>query len=364
MLGAFEHPSRKWTEVCVHSVSGQDGSDVEQMQHTLILTRRDAKHTINFRDDLSEYSSPSSWGDGPGPLSLSDHRLAAEGLQAKRTVGEALLRAQWERQCEADAEACNDACACLGARAARLCRVRLRRSRPRPAVLFSWSEVQSLVLLPYDPKGPYLIAINTFRLRETGTGEWLMQAASLRDRARWGIEMMAAILRDRKAGGSPVNAPCSCCGAGRTNGLSLALFMDVARVACEVARLQPSAGGMQRLIEVLDLLVESGSSGPGTSMQETSQPSTIFVFPLAGLRRFGDATRRAYADFEEWQWWREVSKLLRPPHGWDASLWQGRVLPFVWPRDASLRDPHATVYPAMVDIQLANAAERYRRTLS
>lgn len=336
-----------------------------------MLGRRDSKPCINFRDDLSEYSSPSSWGDGPGPLSLADHRLASEGLQARRTVGEALLRAQWERQVDADAEACTEACKCFGSRAARFCLEALRRTPSRPSVVFTWAEVQSVILLPYAERGPFLIAISTFK-REDGSREWLLQAASVRSRARWAIEMVTALLRDRAGAVSPTSPgfnPSKCCGPGTSSRLSTAFFMDMMRIAWEVARQQPSAEGMRRLVEALELLVEgggpagqggAGSGGDGSGSQPLAAPH----FPFAALRRFGEAVRRAHADFEEWRTWREIAQLVRPPQGWDEALWRGRVLPCLWPNEPSLRDMDATRYPAVVDSQLSNAADRCRRTLS
>eukprot|EP00414_Alexandrium_minutum_P000403 CAMPEP_0113836946 /NCGR_PEP_ID=MMETSP0328-20130328/9740_1 /TAXON_ID=39455 /ORGANISM="Alexandrium minutum" /LENGTH=374 /DNA_ID=CAMNT_0000805373 /DNA_START=1 /DNA_END=1121 /DNA_ORIENTATION=- /assembly_acc=CAM_ASM_000350 len=333
----------------------------------ILTQRRESKHSIHFRDDLSEYSSPSSWGDGPGPLSLSDYRVTAEGLQARRTVGEALLQAQWERQCEADAEACGDALQVFGeSHQPPLHRLRLvlggsrtealRRATNRPSVIFTWTEVQSVILLPYEGKGPYLIAVTTFRWREDGTREWLLQAANLRARARWGIEMSAAILRDRNGMGQVKgNGACKCCGSGRGSSLSTALFMDMVRISCEAARLQPSAEGMERLVEVLDLMMERGehTQSSGGTAEMNLQFSGAPHFPLAALRRFSDSVRRAHLVFKDWQWWREAAMLLHPPEGWDAELWRDGVLPFTWPAEPSLRDPRSTGYPAAVDGQLA-----------
>lgn len=344
----------------------------------ILTQRRESKLAIHFRDDLSEYSSPSSWGEGSGPLSLGDHRLAAEGLQARRTVGEALLRAQWERQCEANAEACRGACKCLGNRATRFCLSglrlgfcglrpeSLRRTPSRPVVVFTWAEVQSLVMLPYEEKGPYLMAVTTFRLREDGSREWLLQAGSLRARARWAVEMNAAILRDRNGAGEGRSGhPCKCCGSGRGARLSTALFMDMVRISCEAARLQPSVEVMERLVEVLDLMTETREGVPGGGVMELStQGSGPPHFPLAALRRFGDTVRRAREIFVEWQRWREVALLLRPPQGWDVELWHDRVLPFLQPADPSLQDPLVVGYPLAVSSQLEGAAERCRRMLS
>lgn len=352
------------------------------------LTRsiRNSK-TIHFRDDLSEYSNPSNWGERSGPLSLSDHRVHAEGLQARRTVGEAILRAQWERQRDAEAEVCTENCTCLGPRAARLCLGALRRAPPRPATLFTWGEVQSLLMLPSEEKGPFLIVVTTFRPREDGSREWMLQAGSLRARARWGAEMCVATIRDRLSATMPVvNTRCGCC--GRATSLSLALFMDMVRVACEVARLQPSAEDMERLMELLDMLVDSqvGSSesrrqrrggsperggSPDPPAMPASQHRPAPHIPVAALRRFKDAVRRAHSDFLLWRQWWEVSRLVRPPCGWDADLWLSRVLPFLQPEDPTGEMPSAQElrhtpmgYPPCVDNQVTSAAERCHRTLS
>mmetsp|Transcript_5068 Transcript_5068/g.11877 ORF Transcript_5068/g.11877 Transcript_5068/m.11877 type:complete len:335 (+) Transcript_5068:63-1067(+) len=330
----------------------------------ILKQRRDSNHQIHFRDDLSEYSSPSLWGEGSGPLSLFDHRLVPEGLQARRTAGEALLQLRWERQCEADAEACS-ICGAGGA-AVRLClglRLhcgRMRSEAPRrSAVVFMWSEVHSLILLPLEGKGPYLIAVTTCRLRE-GSREWILQAGSLRGRARWAVEMSAAILRERNsaAGQGRTGAACQCCSSGRNARLSTVLFMDMLRLCCEAARLQPSAEGMERIVEVLVLMME------GREHSQTLDSTFAGLhFPLAALRRFSDSVQRVRAIFVEWQWWRRTALLLQSPEGWDVELWRGRVLPFVWPVDASLRDPKVVGYPTIVDAQLAAAAERCRRIL-
>lgn len=331
--------------------------------------RRESKGIpIHFRDDLSEYSSPSSWGDGPGPLSLLDHRLANEGLQARRTAGEALIRAEWERRCEKDAEAYGDACRrCLGFKTApKLCFTAFRRSagvRGRPSVVFTWADVQSIILLPCEEKGPYLIAVTTYRQREDGSNEFILQAGSLRARTRWGVEMMAALLRERLASETQAGH-CKCVHSGRSSRLSSALFMDFVRMACEVARLQPSADCMGRLAEVLELLGEAGQPQVGHAAGAEGLPAAIVHFPLAALQRFRDATLRARADFLAWQSWREVALLLRCPPGWDEHVWKTRVLPFVSPQDPSLCRTSTTEYPSAVDLQLVSAAERCRRTFS
>jgi len=345
--------------------------------------RPSKRSEVHFRDDLSEYSSPSNWGERPGPLYFGDHRLVAEGLQARRTVGEAVLRAQWERQRDERAEECATRCSCLRPRTARQM-LEVFRSRPSEKIVFTWAEVQSIVLVHYEERGPYLLCVTALRAREDGQREYLLQAGTLRARARWGIDMMAAILRDRS------NAPVSgsgCCGSGRERGpVSLSLFMDMARIACEVAHLQPSPDGLERLIEALDLLAEgrkatSSSSGfgcgrrPSSSLEaelaSTRELSSVVEaallpaphFPLAALRRFGDACRRAANDLAEWRRWREIRLLLRPPYTLDPDFWQNQILVFIFPAEASLWDPKP-VYPSAVDHQLVTAAERWRRTLS
>lgn len=331
---------------------------------------------INFRDDLSEYSSPSNWGERPGPLSLGDHRAERFGLRARRTVGEALLQAQRERDWDTSTETCTRECRCMGPRVARFCLSPLRRAPPpRTPVVFTWSEVQSLILLPPEESPAasfYLIAVTTFRVREGFSKEWILQAGSLRGRARWGIEMVALVLRDRvAAGGVHDGGPCRCCGTGRANCLSLALFMDMARVACETARLQPSPSSLELLTEVLEVLGENHRNLPH-SAEVASLPLVGPHFPVAALRRFCCSVRRAHTDLQEWNSWRDIVRLIRAPAKIDLSLWEGKILPFLCPHEPSLRDPatfrragsEELVYPAAVSDQLSNAAERCRRTLS
>jgi len=242
-----------------------------------------------------------------------------------------------------------------------------RRTQNRSSVVFTWAEVQSVTLLPYEGKGPYLIAVITFKWREDGSREWLLQAGSLRARARWGVEMSAAILRERNGPGQARGGSSSkCCGSGRSASLSTALFMDMVRICCEAARLRPSAEGMERLVEVLDLMMERGDRGQSSSAngESSTQLSSASHFPLAALRRFSDSVRRAHLTFKEWQWWRMTALLLHPPDCWDAELWRSHVLPFVWPAEPSLREPTTSGYPATVEAQLAGAAERCRRMLS
>lgn len=341
------------------------------MQHTLrprsMSTCRD--RPINFRDDLSEYSSPSSWGERPGPLSLADHRLTREGLQARRTVGEALMQAQRERDWEHSTELCAKDCRCLSHRAARFCLTPLRRTGAyRPSMLFAWAEVQSIILLPYEDKGPYLMAVSTFRLRDGVSREWLLQAASPRGRARWAMEMITLILRERTSGNMADGGTCGCYGPGRTNGLSLALFMDMVRVACEMAQLQPSPQSMKLLVEVLDKLAENHSS-PGLAPGHLEMPHSLVSphFPVAALRRFGDTVRKAQRDFEEFRHYRDVVRLLHAPPAVDSVVWEKRVLPFLRPADPGLQDivfRRDVAYPEPIGSALASAVERCRRTLS
>lgn len=324
---------------------------------------REPKQGIHFRDDLSEYSCPSTWGDWEGPRFLGDCRLSPDGLQARRTVGEAILRAQWDKQRDATAEACAEKCRCLGPRAARLSLGAMRRAPPQSSFLFQWSEVQSVILVPYEERGPYLICVTTFRPREDGSREWMLISQDLRARARWGIEMMAAILRDRCTL-APQPPQQSCCSGGvrrECGGLSLSLFMEMARIACEVAKHQPSNDSMDRLVETLDLLAAVDSSA---SIAEEAALLPAPYFPRASLLRFSDCVKRASAELEEWLRWWELSLLVKAPVGWDIQLWRGRVLPFLCPAEVSATDSKAQTYPASVDHQLSIAAERWRRTFA
>jgi len=339
----------------------------------ILSQRRECKQTIHFRDDLSEYSSPSTWGDRSGPLSLCDHRIASDGLQARRTAGEALLHAQWERHCEAS----TDGCRCVSQRRARLClgglalgltglRLKaLQHMQSRP-VVFTWAEVQSFYLPPSEGRGPCLIAVGTY----DGSREWLLQAGSLRSRAQWALDMVAAVLRDRRSdlGGQGISGGVGkCCGSSRSGRISTALYMDMVRITCEVARTRPSAKGMEALVEVLYLMTESSWEGqsPGMAILESPAASTAPHFPMAALRRFSDSVRRAHSDFLNWQQWLEVALLLRSPGPLGADLWCSKVLPFLCPQDPALCDAaDPSVYPSAVAAQLAAAAERCRRTLS
>eukprot|EP00930_Biecheleria_cincta_P038733 TRINITY_DN26613_c0_g1_i1.p1 TRINITY_DN26613_c0_g1~~TRINITY_DN26613_c0_g1_i1.p1 ORF type:complete len:333 (-),score=48.56 TRINITY_DN26613_c0_g1_i1:2-1000(-) len=332
------------------------------------MLRGSSKQIIHFRDDVSELSSPSNWGDRPGPLSLADHRLTTEGLQARRTAGEALLRARCQRQREAEVQACSLACRCLGSRVAKAC-VDVFRGGPvvnqRPSMVFTWSEVQSIILLPCESetRGPFLIAVTTLRLQ---AGELLLQAASARSRARWAVEMMTFILKERAPDDSG-HARCNLCSTGRGgSALPTVLFMDMMRIVCEAARTQPSPEGIALLAEALEMLsLRQGFHG--TVPSEPGQGycyASAMHFPSAAMCRFREAARRAQEDLEEWCSWREVTKLLPVPKGLEEALWRTRVLPFLCPRDASLRDTELLGYPVAVESQLVSAAERCRRIVS
>lgn len=345
-----------------------------------VLGRRKSRDVVH-RDDLSEYSNPSSWGERSGPLSLSDHRLGPEGLQARRTVGEAILRAQWDRRSadlDLEARSCESrtqsrACPAISSCFARFPRISLeswqalRRREPRPSTVFTWGEVLSLLLVPSEKNGPYLIVISTIRPAADGSREWLLQAGSLRAAARCGIEMSYAILQSTSNLGSspPVNSCVAGCTPGRSPVLSLILFMDIVRVACEAARHQPSSEGMCRLQEVLDLLVDS-SEGEQRLMHSPAPP-----MPVAALRRFSDAVRRAHHDFMQWMLWQEVSLFIRDPPGL-THLWHARILPFLKPQmmaevDANrelTRELEVRGYPAAVNEVLVSAAERCHKMLT
>lgn len=333
------------------------------------MLRGSSKQTIHFRDDVSELSSPSNWGDRPGPLSLADHRLTTEGLQARRTAGEALLRARCQRQREAEVQACSLACRCLGSRVAKACVDVFRGgsivNQRRQSMVFIWSEVQSIILLPCESetRGPFLIAVTTLRLQ---AGEMLLQAASARSRARWAVEMMTFILRERAPDASG-HARCNLCSTDRGGrALPTVLFMDMMRIVCEVARTQPSPEGIALLAEALEML-SVGQGLHGTIPSEPGQGydyTAALHFPSAAVCRFREAARRAQEDLEEWCSWREVTKLLPAPKGLDEDLWRTRVLPFLCPRDPSLRDTGLLGYPSAVESQLVSAAERCRRIVS
>jgi len=332
------------------------------------LRRKSSHSSPHFRDDLSEYSNPSNWGERSGPLSLTDHRLAADGLQARRTVGEAILRAQWERhysdvdlhvesQRKHSLELVPRTEPCCSCRFPRVWSIlgrgleSFRWHQPRSATVFTWTDVHSILLLPSEDKGPYLIVITTLRQRDDGSREWLLQAESVRARARWGIEMCFAILHARGIDRLKAHG---CCGQGSSPSFSLALFMDMVRVACEVARLQPRASDMARLIEVLDLLVE-------TQCSKGVLPTPV---PVAALRRFSDAARHALTDLRYWRQCWEVSHLLRSPEGIDRDLWRTGVLPFLWPlKSLPPEGSSSDCYPINVASRLADAAERCHRTL-
>mmetsp|Transcript_10541 Transcript_10541/g.23968 ORF Transcript_10541/g.23968 Transcript_10541/m.23968 type:complete len:371 (+) Transcript_10541:116-1228(+) len=340
---------------------------------SLRLRRKSALH---FRDDLSEYSNPSNWGDWKGPLSISDYRFHAEGLQPRRTVGEALLRAQHLRHAESDNSHSRAHCqSCFRPRLPAKLRRDFGSSRRKPShsqtLLFTWPEVQYIVLVPTEEqKGPCLLAISTLRtVRDEGTREreWLLQAGGKRARACWSLELVAAILRHHanNRGGSPSGFY----GHGRTAvGLSLPLFMDMSRIACEVGRFQPSIESMETLIAVLDMLADGRRPGCVESVLPT--PPHL---PIAALRRFRDAVKQAHSDFFEWQRWREVVLFIRSPDPLDETIWQRHVVPFLKPKELFLPSNQEDLaheklvlkkYPDFVEVPLTSAAERCRRTLS
>lgn len=328
--------------------SGRSSVSGVAFRRTWSLSRRDS--SIHYRDDMSEYSSPSSSETGP-TLSVGDYRVAAEGLQERRTVAMAVVRAEWEKQLDEGAKFCTVKYACVGPRTARRCFQVWRRTRAppsQPAVMFTWSDVQSLVLLPPGDAPPYLMVITTCRLPEEK--EWLLQANSLRARARFAIEMVAAVLRARRAAKSREGTSCSrCCVSGNASSVLEAFHMDAARAACETARLQPSPEGMERLAEVLSLLSKS----------QRQQP----LIPNTAFQRFGDVVRRCCKSFAEWQQWQIFSQLLTPPPGWPPVIWND-ILAYLLPHDPSLRCVDTGTYPVTVNNQLSIAAGRCQNTLS
>jgi hypothetical protein len=140
--------------------------------------------------------------------------------------------------------------------------------------------------------------------------------------------------------------------------------MDIMRMACEVARHQPSADGMYRLIEVLDLLIQIQNCE--ASRRATQSPMALI--PMAAVKRFSDAVRRAHVDLTESILWWEVTNLLRDPPGMDSTIWRSRILPYLRPQTVACVDKSdasgSQSYPAFVDAQLVSAAERCHRTLT
>jgi hypothetical protein len=242
--------------------------------------------------------------------------------------------------------------------------------------MFTWSQVESLVLLPAGETPPYLMVVTTFRLPEEK--EWLLQAGSLRARAQWAVDMVGAILRAREeaadraakrestGSGGLGGSWCSCMGGskGTNGGAPEAFLMDAARVACETARRQPSPEGMERLEEVLYLLAKHKQHKHLDDNDEPRDRVLMPHIPSTALQRFGDVVRRARIDFAEWQQWRHLRRLLSPPPGLDAAVWKEHILPFLWPREPTLRDADSNAYPDVVDQTLTIAAERCQRTLS
>lgn len=334
-------------------------TSVHSFTRSFSLGRRKSKEGPHFSDDLSEYSNPSNWGERLGPLSLTDHRLGSDGLQARRTVGEAILRAQWEGRSIDFPPARNESCStCLGARFPRIILDSLRRREPRPATVFTWAEVDSVLFPPTEENGLYLIVVTTMRCREDGSREWLLQAGSRRARARWGIEMSLSIMQAHRNAPTPGTSRgakgCICCAPAIAPRIPIALLMDIVRLSCETARNQPSGDGMLRLIEVLDLLMKTQSAdGEQKSFISPTPP-----IPVAALKRFRDTVKQAHADFSDWLLWWEIKHIVRDPPSFDVLIWRTRVLPFLIPPDTDL-----SAYPVLVDTQLASGAERCHRAL-
>jgi hypothetical protein len=336
------------------------------------LSRRD----IHFRDDLSEYSNASTWSDGTCSLNVTDYRFVSEGLQARPTVAEAILRAEWEKRLDIDKIGCATRMPCLSDRAAKAFLHLLRRTplrdgwkqhgfSKRPAVAFTWAEVQSIIFLQNDGQQEvppiYRIVVTTFKMPEER--EFLLQAGTPRARARFGVEMVKAILRVRMRDLGKDADPTHCCGSATTPGVTLAFFMDAARITCEAARVQPSPEGMECLARCLDMLAESQcleEDSQGGS--ETRAPAPHI--PIVALRRFRDSVRQARAAFAEWQRWRLLVRLLQRPMWCDDPIWTGHILPMARPSSVACEDADADGYPASVGQILATAAERCRRTLS
>eukprot|EP00929_Paragymnodinium_shiwhaense_P027775 TRINITY_DN16220_c0_g1_i1.p1 TRINITY_DN16220_c0_g1~~TRINITY_DN16220_c0_g1_i1.p1 ORF type:complete len:366 (+),score=49.45 TRINITY_DN16220_c0_g1_i1:249-1346(+) len=326
------------------------------------LARRDNPIHYRDRDDLSEYSSFSGWSDGTTALSTFNSRLASDGLQIKRTAAEVMARAEWERQLDAESKLRGNRCqfACIQPRTAfrRMCRG-LRHRRPsaqRSNVMFTWSEVQSLVLLPAGPCPPYLMVITTYRLPEEK--EWLLQAGNQRARALWAIEIVHAILRAKTAEKKGESVKCVGCSKDCAR-LPEAFLMDAARVACETARCQPTPAGMETLAEVLYYLAGSKQCECNGPAKESCRVLTAPHIPHTAFQRFGDAVKRAQVEFVEWEKWRVMARLLKAPAGLDSTIWKTVLLPYLWPRDL-----FEHTYPVGVDNQMKIASERCQRTLS
>lgn len=302
---------------------------------------------ISFNDEDSEWDGLSSWGDGPEWLSLSDHRLSPEGLQARRTVGEALLqakpelRAGWYQNvlCRRGVDRC-----CFGG----------------GSLVFPWAEVTSLCLVPADSRTPsYLISVSTIGARDTLAREWLLQAANARDRAFFCLEMGFKIAKARTQRQGQVGCGTVSCGR---QGLSIALSTDLVRVACEAAHSRPSQSALQNLIDLLRLLTES----EGSSINQCCASSLQVPaggFPLAALQRFGLVVEEAAMHFEEWRRFREVALLVQAPHGIDAAIWKNHLMKFLWPQEPSLRDLSTDVCPVAIDEKLSGAAKRCYKAL-
>lgn len=298
------------------------------------------KSRISFNDDDSEWDGLSNWGDGPEWLSLSDHRLSPEGLQARRTVGEALLQAKPELR--------------SGWYQNALCWRGVDRCRFGGGnLVFSWAEVTNLCLVPTESRAPsYLIAVSTVGIRDTLAREWLLQAANARDRAFFCLEMGLKIATARAQRQGHVGCGTVSCGR---QGLSIALSTDLARVACEAARCRPSQTALQNLTNLLRLLTDS----EGSSINQCCAGG----FPLAGLQRFGVVVEEAVMHFDEWRRFREVALLVQAPHEIDAAVWKNHLMKFLWPKEPSLRDLTTDVYPVAIEEKLSGAAKRCYKTL-
>eukprot|EP00928_Gymnodinium_smaydae_P074196 TRINITY_DN57262_c0_g1_i1.p1 TRINITY_DN57262_c0_g1~~TRINITY_DN57262_c0_g1_i1.p1 ORF type:complete len:350 (-),score=48.63 TRINITY_DN57262_c0_g1_i1:38-1087(-) len=338
------------------SVCSSNTTAVSSFRRNFSLTSRVS--SIHFRDDLSEYSFTSSAGEGPGILYIYDYRISPEGLVARRTVAEAILRAEWEKQLNEEINLPLKCATCLVPRRSRS----WMRPRPpiatKPQMKFTWSEVQSIVLLPVLEHGPHRVVVTTFRMPEER--EWLLQANNSRARARWCLDALGAVLHTRTK--LAQDGAVRCCGQS-AGGTALKFFMDAALVACEAARCQPSPEGMRRLAEVLDSLVDletlerrSGGEFAGASVPH---------IPLAALQRFSETVRNILRAFLDWQRFRLLVHLVKPPEGLDVVIWKRSILPLLARESWSeFPDAYSQEYPKPIDHQLGVAAERCRRTLS
>lgn len=303
--------------------------------------------SISISDSRSEYGEePGEAGRPLKTLSISDHELIPEGIQARRTAGEAQI--EWERRHLREIQGSTG---CISIERALW---RSPAAEPRRVVL-AWAEVDSVCLLSSRGRVPqHLIVVSALRQRDGTRRDVLLQAGSARELAHWGLAVAVAVARERIA------APVTGGTTGRAGALPLALSMDLARIGCRAAQLWPSPKGLKQLISVMDLLVTAHASAQSVvAAAGPTQPP----FPLMALERFCEAARQALVDFEEWRRWREAALLVRPPHGIDSVTWVGHVVPFLSPEGASMRNPRSNEYPLEVEKQLAVAARRCRRAL-